>query len=36
MPTDPLLELEVEILATARRLALALAPVSLIALAAFL
>jgi hypothetical protein len=33
MPTDPLLELEAEILAAARRLALAVAPVALSALA---
>jgi hypothetical protein len=36
MPIDPLLELEAEILATVRRLALSLAPISLIGLAAFL
>ncbi len=36
MRTDPLLELEAEILATARRLALSLAPIGLITLAAFL
>jgi len=36
MPVDPLLELEAEILATVRRLALSLAPISLVALAAFL
>jgi hypothetical protein len=36
MPTDPLLELEAEILATVRRLALSLAPIGLVALAAFL
>ena len=36
MPTDPLRELEAEILATARRLALSLAPIGLVALAAFI
>ena len=36
MRTDPLLELEAEILATARRLARSLAPIALVALAAFL
>ncbi len=36
MPIDPLLELEAEILATMRRLALSLAPISLIGRAAFL
>ena len=36
MPVDPLLEFEAEILATVRRLTLSLAPLSLVALAAFL
>lgn len=36
MPTEPLLELEAEILATLRRLAFALAPIGLVALAAYL
>lgn len=35
MPTDPLLELEAEILATVRRLALSLAPLGLVALVPF-
>jgi hypothetical protein len=36
MYTQPLLELEAEILATARRLALSLTPIGLVALAALL
>lgn len=36
MPTDSLLELEAEILATVRRPALSLAPIALVGLAAFL
>jgi len=35
MPTDPLLELEAEILATVRRLALSLSPIGLVALVVF-
>jgi len=36
MRTDPLLELEADILATAPRLARSVAPIALVALAAFL